>query len=179
LAIRLTVRSLPCSYKVISPHFVTKSQWKLLIEVRTLFPLIPVSRTKSCWPSLRGYESGPSLCEVFRRERNETPGTESGSFSIAVGQLSPLGYSNVRRMTMTVPAWHTVAVRVTKCAVIVCVSSLAWKKTAPFFTKKKYVLLRVTLQLGVIQVVRYEVQWRILAPGASDNNNRTWHELRT
>jgi len=28
-----------CSNKVISLYFVTKSQWKLLIEVWTLFPL--------------------------------------------------------------------------------------------------------------------------------------------
>ena len=28
-----------CSYKVISLYFVTKSQWKLLIEALTLFPL--------------------------------------------------------------------------------------------------------------------------------------------
>lgn len=99
------------------------------------FLWIPASRMKCCWPSLRGYESGPSLCEVFRMERSETPGTKSGSFSIAVGQLSPLGYSNVRRMAMTVPAWRTVAVRVTKCAVVVCVSSLLWKQTVPFFKK--------------------------------------------
>jgi hypothetical protein len=181
LAIRFTVRSVRRNvHCAVTKQLVCTLSLSLSgnfwLKCGPCFPWIPVSRTKCCWPSLRGYESGPSLCEVFRLERSETPGTESGCFSIAVGQLSPLGYSNVRRMAMTVPAWRTVAVRVTKYAVKICVSSLLWKKTAPFF-KKKYVLLGVALQLGVSQVVRYDVeQWRILAAGASDNNDRAWQD---
>jgi hypothetical protein len=106
------------------------------------FLWIPVSRTKGhsltlIYSKARGCERGPSLCEVFRLERSETPGTESGCFSITVGQLSPLGHSNIRRVVLTAPACRAVAGRVTKCVVILCVSTFVRKGTAPFFKKKK------------------------------------------
>jgi hypothetical protein len=104
----------PCSYKVISPYFVTTSQWSFLLKFG--LRCIPLNSRFTheelltiIYSTERGYERRPSLCEVFRLERSETPGTESGSFSIAVGQLSPLGHSNIRRVAMTVPACRTVA----------------------------------------------------------------------